>query len=157
VCLADFGMPWHSSKLCAHSGKTRKNYNFLILHGVMFFLYGPSIRIFSKKLTSMDMIIVIVYNISPTHIIFNKCLISKKICLKIVFPKINLVVEFLISNVFMIFIIIYISYWNFQILIINNYDGFQQLNFLFSIQGKEKENVFRETWSHPSWNKMEIN
>jgi hypothetical protein len=78
VCLANFGVPWDSSKLCAHSGKTRKNCIFLILHGIMFFLYGPSIRIFSKKLTSMDMIIVIVYNISPTHIIFHKWWISKK-------------------------------------------------------------------------------
>jgi hypothetical protein len=154
LCLVDFGVPWDSSKLCAHSGKTRNNCNLLILHGVMFFFYGPSIRFFSKKLTSMDMIIVTIYNISPTHIIFNKCRISKKICLKIVFPKINLVVEFWISNVFMVFIIILTSYWNFQILVINNYDGLQQLICFF--QGKYKENVFIEAWSRPPWNKMEI-
>jgi hypothetical protein len=55
----------------------------------------------------------------------------KNNCLKIVFPKVNLVVEFWISNVFMVFIIILINYWKFQILVINNYDGFQQLNFPF--------------------------
>ncbi len=78
MSLANFGAPWDSSKLCAHNGKTRKNCIFKILHGVMFFLHGPSIMIFSKKLTSMDMISLIVYNFNPTHIILNKCWISKK-------------------------------------------------------------------------------
>jgi hypothetical protein len=77
VCLVDFSMPWYSSKLYAHIGKTKKNCILKILHGIMFFFHGPSIRSFSKKLTSMDMIIVIFYNFSPTHIIFTKCWISK--------------------------------------------------------------------------------
>jgi hypothetical protein len=42
----------------------------------------------------MDMIIVIVYNISPTHIILTNAEFKKKDCLKLVFPKVNLVVEF---------------------------------------------------------------
>jgi hypothetical protein len=58
---------------------------------------------------TMDMIIVIVYNFSPTHIILNKCWISKKKILEIIFPKVNLVLEFWISNVFMVFIIILVT------------------------------------------------
>jgi hypothetical protein len=73
VCLADFGMPCYSSKLCAHIGKKKEELHFFDLTWSNFFLHAPSIRIFQKTLTSMDMIIVILYKFSPTHIIFTKC------------------------------------------------------------------------------------